>query len=90
MTHEELENLLRNAVEDYIADEEAYDDNARLRIDPQSKEVSITDGADEVEDADYYDVMDFIKMSPADTENGRLTRMPWNQSPKNISVEKDT
>ena len=53
MTHEELENLLRNAVEDYIADEEAYDDNARLRIDPQSKEVSITDGADEVEDADY-------------------------------------
>ncbi len=66
MTREELENLLRNAVEDYIADEEAYDDNARLRIDPQSKEVSITDGADEVEDADYYDVMDFIKMSPAD------------------------
>ena len=66
MTREELENLLRNAVEDYTADEEAYDDNARLRIDPQSKEVSITDGGDEVEDADYYDVMDLIKMSPAD------------------------
>ncbi len=46
-------------------DEEAYD-NARLRIDPQSKEVSITDGGDEVEDADYYDVMDLIKMSPSD------------------------
>lgn len=66
MTREELENLLRNAVEDYTADEEAYDDNARLRIDPQSKEVSITDGGDEVEDADYYDVMDLIKMSPSD------------------------
>ena len=66
MTREELENLLRNAVEDYIADEEAYDDNARLRIDPQSKEVSITDGGDDVEDADYYDVMDLIKMSPLD------------------------
>ena len=66
MTREELENLLRNAVEDYTADEEAYDDNARLRIDPQSKEVSITDGGDEVEDADYYDVMDLIKMSTSD------------------------
>lgn len=76
MTREELENLLRNAVEDYTADEEAYDDNARLRIDPQSKEVSITDGGDEVEDADYYDVMDLIKMSPSAPGNGRLTRMP--------------
>ena len=66
MTREELENLLRNAVEDYTADEEAYDDNARLRIDPQSKEVSITDGGDEVEDDDYYDVMYLIKMSPSD------------------------
>lgn len=68
MTREELEKKIRDAVAEYIADEETYDDNARLQIDLEKWEVTVVDSEDdEPEDADtvdYYDVMDFIRMSP--------------------------
>lgn len=67
MTREELEGKIREAVTEYIADEETYDDNARLQIDLGKCEVAVVDSEDdEPEDAgtvDYYDVMDFIRMS---------------------------
>ena len=68
MTKEELEGKIRDAVAEYIADEETYDDNARLQIDLEKWEVTVVDSEDDdPEDVDtvgYYDVMDFIRMSP--------------------------
>lgn len=68
MTKEELEGKIRDAVAEYIADEETYDDNARLQIDLEKWEVTVVDSEDDdpedVDTVDYYDVMDFISMSP--------------------------
>lgn len=70
MTREELEGKIRDAVAEYIADEETYDDNARLQIDLEKWEVTVIDSEDDepenVDTVDYYDVMDFIRMSPDD------------------------
>lgn len=63
MTRAELECKIRDAVEEYIADEEAYDDNAQLLIDPEGWEVSVVNSEDA--DGDHYDVMDLIMMSPS-------------------------
>lgn len=65
-----------DAVKEYIADEEAYGDNAQLRINPCTGEVDIVD-IEEAEEAekcddpscpgyDYYDIMDLLEMNPAD------------------------
>lgn len=68
MTKEELEGKIRDAVAEYIADEETYDDNARLQIDLEKWEVTVVDSEDDepedVDTVDYYDVMDFIRISP--------------------------
>lgn len=74
MTREELEKRIHTAVQEYIADEETYDDNAQLQLDPQEWKVTVIDGADidnggvdiqpDINGMDYYDVMDLVKMSP--------------------------
>lgn len=68
MNSEELKKRVLAAVEEYIADEEAFDDNAQLCISPEG-EVEVRDSAD-VPDGDdgndYYDVMEFVRMSAAE------------------------
>ncbi len=67
MTCVELENRIRKAVEEYIAGEETYDDNALLLVDSEEWNVNVTDGEDvEQESTDSYEVMDFIRMSSAE------------------------
>lgn len=69
MTRVELENRIRKAVEEYIAGEETYDDNALLLVDSEEWNVNVTDGEDveqEQESTDSYEVMDFIRMSSAE------------------------
>lgn len=67
MNIEELKQRVLAAVADYIADEEAFDDNAQLRISPEG-EVEVVDSAEVPEEDDgndYYDVMEFVQMSTA-------------------------
>lgn len=70
MERKELEERILAAIEEYIAAEETYDDTAQLRIDPAAMMVTLTDSEDsdtpDNDDADYYDVMDLVKMSPDD------------------------
>lgn len=75
MDKETLKRNLTKAVQDYLAEEETYDDNAQLQIDPQTGTVNIVDSGElqdegidiEADPAgmDYYDVMDFVMMNPA-------------------------
>lgn len=65
----ELEKRLLTAVEEFIAGEESYDDNAQISIDPATGTVALIAGDELPEDTDssaldYYDVMDMVMMSP--------------------------
>ncbi|MDE5808404.1 MAG: hypothetical protein K2H76_09825 [Muribaculaceae bacterium] len=65
MLKEELEAQIRKAVGEYILDEETYDDNAQLCINPSTMEVFVEDSRNVDVDSpeiDCYDVMDFVKM----------------------------
>lgn len=54
---------INEAVKTYISDEELYDDNAQLVINPADGSVFIEDGDVEIDDAlDRYDVMDLLRM----------------------------
>ena len=71
MQKEELKAKIRQAVRDYILDEETYDDNAQLCINPSTMEVYVEDSRNVNVDSpeiDCYDVMDFVEMS-SDSEH---------------------
>lgn len=71
MQKAELKTRIQEAVSNYILDEEAYDDNAQLCINPSTMEVFIEDSRNvdvDSPDIDCYDVMDFVEMS-ADPEH---------------------
>lgn len=63
MTIEELTKKITEAVEEYIADEEAYSDNVQLQINTLTWDVEIADPENDLPDCDYYPVMDLISMS---------------------------
>ena len=65
MEKKELIDKLASAVMEYIADEELYDDNARLVVNPATGEVRLIDGDEDVDDdsLDVYDVMDMVRMN---------------------------
>lgn len=68
VTKREFEKRIVQAVENYVIDEENYDDNPQLKIMPATLEVAVVncDEADpEVKDSDYYDVMDLVKPDPS-------------------------
>lgn len=74
MEKKELEERIRSAVENYILDEETYDDNAQLCIVPATLEVYVDDSHNtdvDSPDIDCYDVMDFIEMTSLDGETGK-------------------
>lgn len=51
------------ALRTYIDDEEMYDDNAQLLVNPATMEVSLDDGdVDQGDDIDEYAVMDLLRM----------------------------
>lgn len=64
MDSKELVKKITAAIEAYIADEELYDDDAQIVIDPVSGDVKLVDGDEDVdEDAmDLYSVMDLVRM----------------------------
>lgn len=66
----ELKDALRNALSQYLAEEEAYGDNVAIRVELPSLSVSLmADVDDETMDApgaDFYDVMDLLSMSTAE------------------------
>lgn len=73
MNINEIEKLIRDAVADYIEEEESYDDNAQLQIDTDKMTVSVVSSAEaedndaseaEGGDIDYIDIMELIKMDP--------------------------
>ncbi len=68
MNRENFLGLLRVAVADYIAADEAFDDDARLQVDPASLEVAVVDGDDaeesDDETLDFYPMMELITMDP--------------------------
>lgn len=64
-----IEKAIREAVMEYIADEETYDDNAQLRIFPAEAKADVIDGdendeEDSADGVDFIDVMELVKMSP--------------------------
>ncbi|MDE5870135.1 MAG: hypothetical protein K2H18_07865 [Muribaculaceae bacterium] len=66
MERKELEERICSAVNEYINNEEGYDDNAQLCINPKTLEVSVEDSRNVDEDSpeiDCYDVMDFVEMN---------------------------
>lgn len=65
MDSKELASKITKAVAEYIADEELYDDNAQVVVDPVSGDVKLVDGDEEVDDEamDVYDVMDLVRMN---------------------------
>ena len=74
MTKKELEKLIREAVEDYIIDEDTYDDNAQLCIEPAEMNVYVADSRDVDPDSDKidcYDVMDFVEMDTNPDSEGK-------------------
>lgn len=63
MNREEFKEAVIKAVEQYIADEECYDDNAQLTVNPETHEVALADGDDDLPDElDQYSVMDLVQM----------------------------
>ncbi len=74
ITKEGFISRLRSAVKEYIADEEAYDDNAQLCVKPATMEVFLEDSREvdvDSPDIDCYDVMDFVEMSSNPEYAGR-------------------
>ncbi len=69
LTKDEFKGNIISAVEQYIADEENYDDNAQLMIDPSTGNVSVVDSieisTDETDEKDYFDIMDLVKPDPS-------------------------
>ncbi len=65
MDSKELAYRIANAVAEYIADEELYDDNAQVVVDPLSGDVKLVDSDEDVDDEgmDVYDVMDLVRMN---------------------------
>ena len=61
----DLKDKIVDAIDEYLEATEAWDD-ALLAIDTATDEVFLIEEeeADEEADADIYDIMDFIKMSP--------------------------
>ena len=60
----DLKEKIVDAIDEYLEATEAWDD-ALLAIDTATDEVFlIEEEADEEADADIYDIMDFIKMTP--------------------------
>ena len=79
MTKEELNRLILDAINDYLSNEEAFDDNAQLCIAPgiwrvyaaDSREIDPDDPA-----IDCYDILDFVEMSPDGPEAGHWIPNP--------------
>lgn len=63
MTQKDLTKAIREAVKEYIADEETYSDNVQLRIDTTNWQVDIADPEDDLPNCDYYPMMDLVSMS---------------------------
>ena len=61
----DLKDKIGDAIDEYLEATEAWDD-ALLAIDTATDEVFLIEEeeADEEADADIYDIMDFIKMTP--------------------------
>ena len=76
MTRTELEKIISEAVEDYIAAEESYDDMAQLCIDPVEMRVWVDDSGEvdpDSETIDSYDVMDFVVTGSDAADPGKWT-----------------
>ncbi len=68
----DLKEKILAAVEEFIAGEESYDDNAQISINPATGDVELIAGMELPDDTesssiDYYDVMDLVMMSPAES-----------------------
>lgn len=63
----ELKDALRKVLNQYLAEEEVYGDNAAVRVEVPSLAVSLIADADdetmEAPGADFYEVMDLLAMS---------------------------
>lgn len=63
MNTKDFINRLTDLVKEYIAEEEAYTDNAQLQINTLTWEMEIADPENDLPDCDYYPMMDLVKMS---------------------------
>lgn len=60
---------IRKTVEEYLQQEEAYGDDAQLKVNPSTGSVTIADGDDDDPASDYWPMMDLVAMS--ETEPGK-------------------
>lgn len=70
MNKEEFKNSIIDAVAEYLNNEEGYGDSAQLEIDPKAFTVEIVDADMDLEEKDYYMLMDMVKGS--DSNPGAL------------------
>ncbi|MDE6577540.1 MAG: hypothetical protein K2J82_04155 [Muribaculaceae bacterium] len=69
MNTKEFISSLREIVREYIADEEAYNDDVQLQINTTTWELEIADPENDLPNCDYYPMMDLVSMSS--TEPGK-------------------
>lgn len=63
MTRDEFKKSVEAALAAYLSDEEGYDDNPQLTVDPETLQVAVSDGDEEISDAlDQYDLIDLLSM----------------------------
>ncbi|MBD5291404.1 MAG: hypothetical protein HDS24_04965 [Bacteroides sp.] len=65
MERKDFIGLVKTAVADYIAADEAFDDDARLQVDPATFEVAVVDGEDaddSVSELDFFPMMELVEM----------------------------
>lgn len=60
---QEFTDLISATVNQYLDDEECYNDNVQLQINPATGEVELTDSDEELDGYDYIPAMDLVKMS---------------------------
>lgn len=78
MDTKELIKRITDTVSEYIAEEEAYSDDAQLQINTLTREMEIADPDSDLLDCDYWPIMDLVRMSP--TQPGK-----WEPDPEAIA-----
>lgn len=64
MNKAEFISGITEKVNEFISGDEVFGDNAMLRISPDTLELEIADGDEDLPDIDYYSLMDLVEMTP--------------------------
>lgn len=61
-TSNDLRRAIAAAVDEYLANEEAYSDAAQVQVNTSTLEAELVDADQDLPGYDYFDVMEFVRM----------------------------